>query len=422
MHRFHFKKGELFCEQVPASKVAQALGTPLYLYSLGTALDHYRKLKAAFAPVAPLICFSMKANGNLALCRGLVQAGAGIDVVSGGELWKALRIGTDPRRIVYASVGKTNAEIRAALRSGILCFNVESQPELIRLESEARRIGKRQAVSLRINPAVEAHTHTFISTGRPADKFGMDPQTLESIFRLRDRFPHLILKGIHIHIGSQILSSRPFQRAIRKALAVIAQARRHGVPIRWLNIGGGLGIVYPRENPQTASEFARAVLPLLKGKGLQLILEPGRFIVGNSGILLTRVLFIKESRGRRFAIVDAGMNDLIRPSFYGAYHEIAPVFQSKKSPRSGFLRYDVVGPICESGDFLARDRRLPPLAPGGLLAVLGAGAYGFAMSSNYNARPRAAEALVWKARWHRVRKRETHRDLIRGETIPSFLQ
>ncbi len=403
------------------ARVAQAQGTPLYLYSYGTLLDHYRKLRVAFAPIRPLICFSVKANSSLALCRALAKAGAGFDVVSGGELKRALRVGANPRKIVFASVGKTEAEIEAAVRAGILSFNVESLQEVQRIETVCRRLNRRQRVSLRLNPDVDPRTHAFITTGHRANKFGMDFRTVESIFREAGKFPHLIFSGLHIHIGSQILQARPFQEAVRRALELIRKVRRlYGIRIERLNIGGGLGIVYHRETPQTASQYAKAVLPLLKGSGLKVILEPGRFIAGNSGILLTQVLYLKESHGKRFAIVDAGMNDLIRPSLYGAYHEIVLVARRRGSRRR--FRYDVVGPVCESGDFLAKDRPLPELKNGDLLAVMGAGAYGFTMASNYNSRPRPAEVLVKGNQWRVIRKRETFRDLIRNERIPSFLK
>ncbi|MBI3615997.1 MAG: diaminopimelate decarboxylase [Candidatus Omnitrophica bacterium] len=421
MHRFSLRKDHLWCEQVPVSKVAGAVGTPLYLYSYGTLLDHYKKLQAAFKSIKPLICFSMKANSNLALCRALAKAGAGFDVVSGGELRKILGIGADPKKIVFASVGKTEGEIEAAVRAGILCFNAESVQEVQRIQAVCQRLGRRQMVILRLNPDVDPHTHAFITTGSRANKFGMDVRTVESILRRAAEFPDLELGGLHVHIGSQILKAKPFKEGITKALQVADRARRYGVSIRWLNIGGGLGIVYRRETPQTAAAYAKAVLPLLKGTGLRIILEPGRFIVGNSGILLTKVLYLKESHGKQFAIVDAGMNDLIRPSLYGAYHEIVPVIQNQSRSRRR-VRYDVVGPVCESGDFLAKDRALPPLKPGDLLAVMSAGAYGFTMSSNYNSRPRAAEVLVKGKIWTIVRKRESYQDLVRNERIPAFLR
>ncbi|MBI3318186.1 MAG: diaminopimelate decarboxylase [Candidatus Omnitrophica bacterium] len=420
MHRFALKRGRLWCEGVPVEEVARRVGTPAYLYSHGTILDHYRKLQTAFRPVKALICFAVKANGNLAVLRLLARAGAGFDIVSQGELERALRAGADPKKIVYASVGKTEEEIRKAVQAGILFFNVESAQELRQIQEVCRKLKKRQRVSLRLNPEVDPHTHSFIATGQAASKFGMDFSTVSTLLRRRGEFPNLLFAGLHIHIGSQILEAAPFEAAVRKALRMISLARKEGAPIDTLNIGGGLGIVYHQEAPQTAAEFARRILPLLKGRSLQIILEPGRFIVGNSGILLTRVLVLKESGRKKFAIVDAGMNDLIRPSLYGAYHEIVPASQNGMLRKKA--RYDVVGPVCESGDFFAKGRLLPSLAAGDLLAILGAGAYGFTMSSNYNARPRAAEVLVRGNRWHLIRRRETFADLVRGERIPSFLK
>lgn len=407
------------CEGVPVARTTRRLGTPLYLYSYATLTDHLHKLQEAFRPVKPLICYSMKANSSAAICRALSQKGAGFDVVSGGELTKALRLGVSPAKIVFASVGKTEDEIRMAVKARIRFFNVESLEELIRINAVCRTARRRQSVSLRFNPDVDVHTHAFITTGSKANKFGLDAKTVRSILSRRREFPFVRFEGIHIHIGSQILDPHPYQKAIRKALSLIAWARQRGIPIRWLNIGGGLGIVYQKEKPQTAAQFARAVLPLLSKKGLKVILEPGRFIVGNSGILLTRVLYLKESHGKNFAIVDAGMNDLIRPSLYGAYHEIVPVVQNPQ--HAARMRYDVVGPVCESGDFLAKGRWLPTLHAGDFLAVMGAGAYGFVMSSNYNLRPRAAEVLVRGNRFYLVRARETHRDLVRNERLPDFL-
>ena len=419
MHRFAYVSGQLHCEQIPVEEIVRKVGTPLYLYSYQTILDHYRQIREAFAPVKALICFAVKANGSLAVCRALAKAGAGFDVVSGGELRKALQAGADPKRIVYASVGKRPEEIEAAVRAGILFFNVESEQELEQIHSICARLKKRQPVSLRLNPEVDPQTHTFISTGHKASKFGMELKTVRSLLSRHRKYPWLIFGGLHIHIGSQILEARPFRQAIRKALGVIAAARRRGIPMATLNIGGGLGIIYDRERPQTPADYARAVLPLLKRSRVKVILEPGRYIAGNSGILLTRVLYRKESHGRRFAIVDAGMNDLMRPSLYGAYHRIQPVLQPK--PTEKHLTTDIVGPVCESGDFLGKNRKLPPLKRGDLLAVMSAGAYGFVMASNYNARPRPAEVMVRGKRWRVIRRRESFQDLIRGETIPAFL-
>lgn len=421
MHDFRYVNGELYCETSPVLEAAERFGTPLYVYSHHTLIDHFRKLRAAFAPLHPLICFSMKANSSLALCRALIREGAGVDIVSLGELYKARLAGASPRKIVYASVGKTAAEIAQAVKAGILSFNVESVPELEQIDRVCRRLKKRQRVFLRLNPNIDPKTHPFITTGRGTDKFGIDPATARKIFLDRRRVPGVLLDGVHIHIGSQITESRPFVSAIKRALAFIDEVNAHGAAARWLNLGGGLGIVYHREQPQTAAEFARAVLPLLAQRRLRVILEPGRFIVGNGGILVTKVLYLKETPLKKFAIVDAGMNDLIRPSLYGAYHRIVPV-----APRPGQTqpteRYDIVGPICESGDSFASRRPLSPLIPGDLLAILGAGAYGFAMASNYNARPRPAEVLIIQDQMHLIRRRERLSDLVRGERIPAPLR
>ena len=420
MHRFDYVNGQLGCEEVPVEEIVRKTGTPLYLYSYNTILDHYRQIQQAFTPVKALICFAMKANGNLAVCRALAKAGAGFDVVSGGELRKAMQAGANPKKIVYASVGKRTEEIEAAVKAGILFFNVESEQELEQIHRVCERLRRRQSVTLRLNPEVDPHTHAFITTGHTASKFGMDLKTVQRLLSRHREFPRITFGGLHIHIGSQILEARPFREAIRKGLRVISSARRRGIALNTLNIGGGLGIIYHKEKPQTPQNYARAVLPLLKRSKLRVILEPGRYIVGNSGILLTRVLYLKESHGRRFAIVDAGMNDLIRPSLYGAYHQIQPVHQPRTREKA--VRTDIVGPVCESGDFLAKNRLLPPLEPGDLLAVMSAGAYGFVMASNYNARPRPAEVMVRGKDWSVVRTRETHKDLCRGEKIPSFLR
>ncbi|MDO8730424.1 MAG: diaminopimelate decarboxylase [Candidatus Omnitrophota bacterium] len=420
MHRFHYINGQLHCEEVPVREIVRKAGTPLYLYSYNTLLDHYRQIEKAFSPVKALICYAMKANGNLAVLRTLAKAGAGFDVVSGGELRKALQAGANPRKIVYASVGKKTGEIEAAVKAGILFFNVESEQELEQINAVCARLKRRQQVSLRLNPNVDPHTHAFITTGHKASKFGMDLKTVRRLLASHRKYPWLILGGLHVHIGSQILEARPFREAIRKALGVVAFARRKGIPMNTLNIGGGLGIIYNKEEPQTPADYAQAVLPLLKRSRVKVILEPGRYIAGNSGILLTRVLYLKESHGHRFAIVDAGMNDLIRPSLYGAYHRIQPVLQPKQGGKT--IATDVVGPVCESGDFLGKNRKLPPLKAGDLLAVMSAGAYGYVMSSNYNARPRPAEVMVRGRQWKIIRRRETFQDLTRGETLPAFLR
>ncbi len=419
-HDFRRVKGELCCERVPLTRIAKAVGTPVYIYSYKTMVDHLRKLQQAFRAWRPLICFSVKANGNLAILRLLVKQGAGLDIVSGGELFKARQAGCPASRIVFASVGKTAEEIRQALRAGIFCFNVESAPELEAIDREARRLKMTARVALRINPDVEAHTHRYITTGKAETKFGIDPASAIELFRRHGRYAGVRMIGIHLHIGSQITNAAPFMQAIRRGGEVIARGRRLGVPLEWLNLGGGLGIIYKDERPQTPQAFARAITPLLRSLRVRLILEPGRFIVGNAGCLVTEVLYVKRSRGKQFAVVDAGMNDLIRPALYGAYHEVMPVRMPPAS-RNGAGAYDVVGPICESADVFARNRRLGAIVSGHLLAVMGAGAYGSTMSSNYNGRLRPAEVLVRGAKFAVIRRRETLRDLIRQDVMPTAL-
>ena len=419
MHEFKARQGRLYCESVPVDRIAQAVGTPVYIYSAQTLVDHFEKLQMAFRRLTPLICFSVKANGSLAILKMLVQRGAGLDIVSGGELYKARRAGCPPSRIVYASVGKQPEEIREALRVGIFCFNVESVSELETISAEAHRLKTVASVALRINPDVKAPTHHYIATGTAESKFGIDVETVQRLVLARWReFPSLRLLGFHLHIGSQIAHAQPFVRAIQRVGSLIARLRRHGITIEWLNLGGGLGIVYKDERPQTADAFARAVLPRLVPLHVRLILEPGRFIVGNAGILVTQVLYRKETRGKRFVVVDAGMNDFIRPALYGAYHEVLPTVQGSRLKTQ---LCDVVGPICENADVLAHRRRLPILQPGEFVAVLGTGAYGFTMASNYNGRPRPAEVLVKGTRYRVTRRRETLNDLIRHETIPREL-
>lgn len=416
-HDFHRVRGALYCERVPVARIAGEVGTPVYVYSHKTLVEHLAKLQDAFRALAPLICFSVKANGNLAILKLLVKHGAGLDIVSGGELYKALQAGCPPSKIVFASVGKRPEEIRESLRAGIFCFNVESEPELESINAIARAMGKVARVALRVNPDVEAHTHRHITTGTRGTKFGIDPKTVLTIFRRHRALSGVRMIGIHLHIGSQITDASPFVQAIKRGAGVIRAGRRLGVPIEWINLGGGLGIIYKDEAPQTPKQFAAAVLPLLQSLHVRLILEPGRFIVGNAGVLVTEVLYVKAAHGKRFAVVDAGMNDLIRPALYGAYHEVIPV-GAVRSSRNGHGRYDVVGPICESADVFARDRQLGAVGSGELLAILGAGAYGSTMASNYNGRLRPAEVLVRGARWAVIRRRETRRDLIRYDVMP----
>jgi diaminopimelate decarboxylase len=356
----------------------------------------------------------MKANSNLSLVKALVRHGSGLDIVSGGELYKALKVKADPKKIVYASVGKTPEEIAKAIKIGILFFNVESIPELLLINKIARRLKRKSGVCIRINPDVEPQTHKLITTGKLTNKFGIDFDTAKTIFLARHTFDWVDIKGLHIHIGSQIIKSRPFISAIKKVLSFIDELKNEGIRISYFNIGGGLGIIYNKEHPQTANEFAEAILPLLKKRNLKFILEPGRFIVGNAGVLVTKIIYVKESRLKNFCIVDAAMNDLIRPALYEAYHEILPLKQPVSAKK---YKYDVVGPVCESADFFAKDRWFNELKPADLLAVMSVGAYGYVMSSNYNARRRIPEIVVKGSKFYVARKRETYRDLIRGEQI-----
>ncbi len=419
MHDFGYRGNSLYCEKIKVRDMAERYGTPLYLYSYNTLTGHFLKLQNAFSAIRPLICYSVKANSNLAILSALVAQGAGLDIVSGGELYRALKAGCPPDRIVYASVGKTAPEIEEAVRRKILFFNVESLPELENINRIAGKLRTRTRIAIRINPDVEAKTHAFITTGKITNKFGIDLKTAYDILMLRNRFAHVDISGLHIHIGSQITEGTPFVAAIRKVIAFIDELKQKGIPLAYLNIGGGLGIVYSRETPQTAAEFAGKVLPLLKKTGLKIIMEPGRFIAGSAGILVARVLYIKKTPLKNFIITDGGMNDLIRPALYGAHHEILSVCRTRYAVR-GTQKYDIVGPICESGDFFAKERPMPPVREGDYLAVMTAGAYGFSMSSNYNSRPRAAEVMIKGARAYLIRKRETYRDLTAQEVIPAY--
>ena len=420
MHDFQFKNNEFTCESVKVSAIAKKVGTPFYLYSHHTLVDHFTKIQKAFSPVSPLVCFAMKANGNLAVLKTLLNEGAGVDIVSQGELLKALKLGADPKKIVFASVGKTEEEIAFAIKKGILFFNVESVPELEEINRVAKKFKIKTQAAIRVNPDVETVTHHFITTGTLKNKFGIDLCSTREILKYRKNYPFVKISGLHIHIGSQLVTKDPFVKAIQKVIEFISSLKQKGIDIEYLDIGGGMGIIYKDEKPQTAQEYADSILPLLQKTTLKIIMEPGRFIVGNAGIFVTKVLYIKDNGFKKFLIVDGGMNDLIRPSLYQAYHEIVPL---KKNAAPGRLeKFDVVGPICESGDFFAKDRELPALKKGDLLAVMSAGAYGYVMSSNYNARCRVPEVLVKGNKFYVVKERETYEDLMRGEYLPGFLK
>ena len=412
MHDFKYKKNKLYCENIKVEDLAKKFSTPLFVYSYHTLIDHYLKLKSAFSEINPLICYSVKANSNLSILKALIAKGAGLDIVSGGELFRAQKAACPAGKIVYASVGKTDKEISAAIAGGILFFNVESLAELKNINRIARGLNKITRVAIRINPDVEAKTHKYISTGKLTNKFGIDLDSAYKILLLRTKFRNLNICGLHIHIGSQITQSAPFVEAIKKVSNFIQRLKVKGIVLEYLNIGGGLGIIYDHEAPQTAQLYANEIIPLLKKTGLKIIMEPGRFIVGNAGILIVKVLYIKHTPKKKFIIVDGGMNDLIRPALYSAYHNIWPLVKKVKIEKA-----DVVGPICESGDFFAKERLIAKVKEGDYLAVMSAGAYGFSMSSNYNSRPRAAEVMVVKDKVFLIRRRESAQDLLRNEAV-----
>jgi len=418
---FNYRDGHLVCEACRAEDIARDAGTPCYVYSRQAIEANFRALAHAFAPASPLICYSVKANGNLAILRLLAELGAGFDIVSGGELYRAQRAGADPAKIVFAGVGKTRPEIRQALEAGVLMFNAESEPELAAIEAVAAERGLSAPVALRLNPDIDPKTHRHITTGKKENKFGVDLEAARALVARMPEWPHLRLVGYHAHIGSQVTDPKPHAASLGKLVDFACSVQPPGGAVEWVNIGGGFGIDYvPGQAPPPAA-FAELLLPLLEAapRRLKLIMEPGRFIVGNAGVLLTRVLYVKRSSaGRRFIICDAAMNDLIRPALYDAHHGVWPA-ASHRPPfeADGLAPADVVGPVCESGDCFAQDRPLPEVAEGDLLAIFSAGAYGFTMSSNYNARPRACEVLVDGAKARVVRRRETLDDLIRQETL-----
>jgi len=413
MDHFSYRDGRLHAEAVDLAALAAAVGTPCYVYSRATLERHWRVFDAALGGHPHLICYAVKANSGLAVLQVLAQLGSGFDIVSVGELERVLQAGGDPARIVFSGVGKRTDEMRRALAAGIRCFNVESESELQRLNEVAAALGRAAPVSLRVNPDVDAGTHPYISTGLRENKFGIDVATALTIYRQAAALPHLHVIGIDCHIGSQLTDISPFVDAIDRVLEIVDRLREDGIELAHLDVGGGLGIPYrDTQTPPTPDAYAHALLEHMQERGLELLLEPGRAIAGNAGVLLTRVEYLKHTPHRNFAIVDAAMNDLQRPALYDAWHDIVPV-----APRAGAaISYDVVGPVCETGDFLGRQRRVA-LAEGDLLAVRSAGAYGFTMSSNYNSRPRAAEVMVDGDAWHLIRDRETVEDLWRGEHL-----
>jgi len=418
MNYFQYRDHALFCEEIPVEQIAREVGTPFYLYSHRTLRHHFRVFDSAFEEIPHIVCFSAKSNPNTSILRLFAREGGGIDIVSGGELYRALKAGVDPGKVVYSGVGKRDDEIDYALKTGILMFNVESVQELESINRRAEMMGVRAGVGLRVNPDVDPQTHPHISTGLKENKFGIDIEAAITAYRNADVLKHLDIKGVSCHIGSQVTKVSPFIDALKRLKELVRHIRKEGISVRYLDLGGGLGITYDRETPPQPSEYARAIIEASRDLDCTFIFEPGRVIVGNAGILVTRVLYTKENEGKRFLIVDAGMNDLVRPSLYGSYHQILPVIQRNREETVA----DVVGPICESGDFLAKERRIPALDRGETLAVMSAGAYGFAMSSNYNSRPRVPEILVRDDRWYVIRQRESYEDLIHGEKIPDFMK
>ena len=428
MHGFSYKNGSLFCEDVDLSTLADEYGTPLYVYSAATILDHYRRLDAALGGVPHEVAYAVKANSNLSVLRLLANEGAGFDIVSGGELFRVIKAGGDPAHCTFAGVGKTRAEIVYALEEGIYSFNVESEEELRYLNQVAGELGMIAPAAVRVNPNVDAHTHKYISTGKSENKFGVDFESIAGLYeRAANELPNIKLRGLQMHIGSQLTSIAPFIEAVEKVTPLVKQLKeRHG--IEFWSIGGGIGIIYKdslasggvdwwenqpiEDRPLTIEQYGAEIVPRLKDLGLKILVEPGRFVVGNAGVLLTRCLYEKKGSAKTFKIVDAGMNDLIRPALYEGHHEIVPLKQPSTDAR---VAVDVVGPICESGDFFCQNRELPDFQPGDAIALMSAGAYGFAMASNYNSRPLPAEILVEGGTSTVIRKRQSLDDIIEGE-------
>ena len=437
VHFFRYRNGHLYCEDVDLTRVAEAFGTPAYVYSAETILDHYARLEAALASIDHMICYAVKANSNRTILKLLVRAGAGFDIVSGGELFRVLAAGGDPARCTFAGVGKSGDEIAYALEQGVYSFNVESEAELEAIEAVARAKGKRAPIALRVNPDVDPHTHQYISTGSRENKFGIALDQVRSVYERAATMRNIEIVGVQMHIGSQITERKPFAQAIEKVTPLVRDLiSKHA--IKFFSIGGGMGIIYRRalesgsgkwwhdhgpacaESAFSVRDYAEAILPPLRDLNIRTLVEPGRFLIGNAGVLLTRVRYLKQTGNKKFAIVDAGMNDLIRPALYQSYHEIVPVEESKSQRKRKICKIDIVGPVCESGDFFALDREMPEVREGDLLAIMSSGAYGFVMASNYNSRPLPAEALVRGDQFALIRKRETREDLVRNELDPRW--
>jgi diaminopimelate decarboxylase len=412
--RFAYRERALFAEDVALAEIAARAGTPCYVYSGTAILEKFREYDAAFGDTSHLVCYSVKSNSNLAILKLLADAGAGFDIVSGGELYRVLKAGGDPGKVVFSGVGKTAAEIDEALAAGIFVFNCESEPELALIDALSHRSGVKARVALRVNPDVDAATHAYISTGRLAHKFGVDIGCAEAVYDRARSLQNLLIEGVSCHIGSQLMSPQPVMEAVDRVLDLISRLREKGFDIRHADLGGGLGVGYKDgESTPDIAEFVAKLRERVAGRGLHVMIEPGRSIVAEAGVLLARVLYRKTTGGKEFVIIDAAMNDLIRPALYGAHHEIIPVLDRGLEK----IRADVVGPVCESGDFLARDREIAQVLPGDLVAIRSAGAYGFVQSSNYNSRPRAAEVMVEGSSWRVARQRESYEDLVRGEEL-----
>lgn len=434
MDYFNYYRGRLQCEDLAVEDIAAKHGTPMYLYSARTIAEHYQKLKAAFARAGdiggePIICYSVKANSNLSILKLMKDLGSGFDVVSAGELYRVLKVGGDPRKVAFAGVGKTDDEIAYALDSDILMFNVESEEELENISRIAQARKKVATVALRINPDVDPHTHTYITTGKKENKFGVDLDRAKQVLARSMALPGVKIRGLHVHIGSQITKAEPYVETLTRVNEFLPAVRGLGLDIEFFDLGGGFGIWYKEKLARPVKEIADAVVPLLQKTGCRLLFEPGRFIVGNAGVLITRVQYVKQSGDKRFVICDAGMNDLIRPSLYGAYHRIWPVAtepsvtgevpDEEQWTGAGNVT-DIVGPICESGDYFAKDRRLPPLKRGDLVCIFSAGAYGYAMASTYNSHPRPVEVMVAGKDAKVVSVRESYEDLLKPERIETF--
>lgn len=423
MNPFPYINGELYCEDVPVSRLATEFGTPLWVYSKSYLLHQLRQIQTAFAEVDPILCYSVKANSNLSILKIMAEAGASFDVVSGGELYRVKAAGAETSKVVFAGVGKTDDEIRFALESNILMFDVESEAELDAISAVAASMNVVASVALRLNPDIDAKTHSKTTTGKKGNKFGMDIERFQELAAKVLKDPHLKLTGIHMHLGSPILTTDPYEAAAAKAVDVVRGLRAAGHPIDWINLGGGFGISYRQQEGLSAADYARAIVPAVKEAGCRLALEPGRFICGNSGILLGRVVYTKREGGKTFVILDAAMNDLVRPAMYDSFHRIWPahpsiaIQENLEGEIPGCEKVDIVGPVCESGDCFAKDRYLPPVKRGDLVSIFSAGAYGTAMSSNYNSRPRGCEVLVDGGKVTVIRRRETYADLVAHELV-----